>query len=113
MVFSRGVAQCRSSTSCDTLKSMVLSGPKLNIGGWQDWLAIAVSGVHRAVVRREYLLEFGHLSPAMHSVIYDFGYAPFQKLLEFSAERGCSKLWSVASWGQSLTYLTQDASRGA
>ena len=25
----------------------------LNIGGWQDWSAIAVSGLHRAFVRRE------------------------------------------------------------
>ena len=27
---------------------------QLNIGDWQDWSAIAVRGVHRAFVRREY-----------------------------------------------------------
>ena len=42
------VTQCRSSTSQDTLKSMVLSGPNVNIGDRQDWSAVAVIGVHRA-----------------------------------------------------------------
>ena len=39
-------------------------------------------------MRREYLLKPEPLCFALHGVIYDLGYAPFQKLLEFSAERG-------------------------
>ena len=61
---------------------------QLNVGDWQHWSAIAVRGVHRAFVRREYLLKPEHRCPALHGVIYDSGCAPFQKLLEFSAERG-------------------------
>ena len=74
----------------DLLRHFEIDGAQwtqLNIGDWQDWSAIAVSGVHRAFVRREYLLKPEHLSSALHGVIYDLGYAPFQKLLEFSAER--------------------------
>ena len=58
---------------------------QLNIGDWQDWSAIAVSGVHRAFVRREYLLKPEHLCRASHGVIDDFGFALSQKLLEISA----------------------------
>ena len=75
----------------DLLRHFEIDGPqwtRLNLGDWPDWSAIAVSGVHRAFVRREYLLKPEHLSPALHGVIYDLGYAPFQKLREFSAERG-------------------------
>ena len=70
----------------DLLRHFEIDGAQrtqLNIGDWQDWSAIAVSGVHRALVRREYLLKPEHLSPALHGVICDLGYAPFQKLRGF------------------------------
>ena len=75
----------------DFLRHFEIDGSQwtqLNIGDWQDWSAIAVRGVHPTFVRREYLLKPEHLCPALHGVIYDSGCAPFQKLLEFSAERG-------------------------
>ena len=75
----------------DLLRHFEIDGTQwknLNTGDWQDWSAIAVSGVHRAFVRREYLLKPEHLRLSLHGVIYDLGCAPFQKLMEFSAERG-------------------------
>ena len=78
----------------DLLRHFVTDGAQwtqLNTGDWQDWSAIVVSGVHRAFVRRECLFKPEHLCFALHGVIYDLGCAPFQKLPEFSGERGFPK----------------------
>ena len=68
----------------DLLRHFEIDGAQwthLNIGDWQV-------GVHRAFVRRVYLLKPEHLCPALHGMIYDLGYTPFQQLQEFSVERG-------------------------
>ena len=96
MVFSRG----GTMQEFDLLRHFETDGARwtrLNIGDWQDWSVIAVSGVHRAFVRRECQLKPEHPCLALHGVIFDVTCAPFQNL-ELSAGTRFSKLWSVASW---------------